>query len=527
MQAFHLLILGLCLLLFTASATTDLALPGPQDDECVHACLAIDLMRPPHPFSKAYTLHLGNQPFPFGVDPHTGALKAYMLWPFFSLFGPSVEVMRLFTISLGLLTLLFCYLFAREISGPWPAFFSLLLLSLDSSFLFYSKLDAGPIMEQLLWMMVALWSFTQWRKRQRSFYLLLILLSGLFGIYSHITFIWFLSACFVAALLCFPKEALRLFQRPAVYLVIPTTLCMLAIFLYWLVGEKVLLSREPPGFVGASIMLERVSVLAGIIPDVFLGKLTPHLSPLMMKVRPPTDIFLASSAVFLLCRYRRQTDLVRFLFLVAGIMFLEISWTPGDFVYLPHRMMVFYLFLIFFGGLAIAQSLHLLRNFKTQPFWLKAASSGILLLAFLSISGQLLLKQEADQKIRQTGGRGFWADEMYPIAETLKRGKWEKVICLDWGIRRPLFLLTKGELFLTEPLWGIPADEKVKQEILLQIVQQASPHTLFLLKPEGGVVPKLREVAREISRRIRLEQIFRDRGGDPLCMAYTVQVQSP
>jgi len=79
MQTFHLCLLGLCLLLFTSFATTDLALPGPQDDECVHACLAMDMMHPPYPFGH-YRLRIGNHPFPFGVDSHTGALKAYMLW---------------------------------------------------------------------------------------------------------------------------------------------------------------------------------------------------------------------------------------------------------------------------------------------------------------------------------------------------------------------------------------------------------------------------------------------------------------
>ncbi|MBI4436819.1 MAG: hypothetical protein HY590_05370, partial [Candidatus Omnitrophica bacterium] len=175
----------------------------------------------------------------------------------------------------------------------------------------------------------------------------------------------------------------------------------------------------------------------------------------------------------------------------------------------------------------IAQSLQLLKDYKSQRLWLKVASSGILLLALLSVSGQILLKQEADQKIRQTGGKGFWSDGMYAIAETLKKGQWEKVVCLDWGFRRPLFLLTKGELLFTEPLWGIPADERVKQEILLQVVQQASPRTLFLLKPAGGTLPKLRKVAQEISREIRLEQVFRDRGGDPVSVAYTAHIQSP
>jgi len=332
----HLLLLGLCLFLFTASATTDLALPGPHEDESYYPSIAIDLMRPPYPFGH-YRLHLGDQPFPFGQSPHVGALEAYLQWPLFGLFGPSVPLARLFTISLGLLVLVFCYLFLSEHFGLWGAFCATLLLSLDSSFIFYSKLDAGPIVEKLLWMLICLWVFGRWVRVHRTRYLIAGILAGVFGIYSHIAFIWFTLACFGAGLLFYRDEIFRLCKRPAVYIVIPGTVCFFAIFFYWLIGDQILLSKGPPGFSGAFVMFERVSVLGGIIPDVLLGGYSRAIPILAFKTRPITDLFLFASTLFLICYYGKRSKFMRYLFFVAGIIFLEISWTPGDFVFLPHE----------------------------------------------------------------------------------------------------------------------------------------------------------------------------------------------
>jgi len=221
---------------------------------------------------------------------------------------------------------------------------------------------------------------------------------------------------------------------------------------------------------------------------------------------------------------------MRYLFFVAGIIFLEISWTPGDFVFLPHRMMAFYIFLIFFGGIAVAQSCKVLKNFKDQSIGLRMTSFGILLLAFVSILGQVALKQEADEKIRQTGGKGFWSDAIYRVAYFVEQGGWEETVCLDWDLRRPLFVLTKGEILLTAPLENIATNPTMKRQMLGRLIQEASPRTLFLLYPEqiwrdGVDMKDFRMAAQNIRRELKLEQVFLDREGEPLYFAYTVGIK--
>lgn len=529
MRILHLCLLGLCLVLFTYFATTDLALPGPQDDEVVHAVLAIDLLRPKFPLSRDYSLHIGQQPFPFGINRHSGALKAYMLWPFFALFEPTVELLRLFTVLLGILVLIFFYLFALEHIGQWGAFFATLLLSLDSSFIFYSKLDVGPIVEELLWLVVCLWAFGRWGHTHRLPYLLGGLIGSLLGTYSHITFAWFILAYLVAALVCFPQEIAILFKRPFIYFMIPFALSDVGLFLYWFVGDQRKLLFELPGLSGIFIMFERLSTRGGILPDVLFGRFTKEILPLPgIHTRPLTDVFIIVSFLFvILCRGIRSKFL-KFILIVAGVMLFEISLTPPGFgVFTYHRMMPFYIFLFFLGGVAVAQSSSF-RHLKERSIGFRLVSLGIVLLAILSVWGQISFKREADREIRRTGGRGFWSDEIYRVAETLEKEKWERTVCFDWGYRRSLVFLTKGKI----PIEGatfIHMDEATRGERFAQLIKEASPRTLFLIRiiqyPRRArivTVPELQEAIRENGKAIKVEHIFYHREGTPMYLAQTI-----
>jgi len=191
-------------------------------------------------------------------------------------------------------------------------------------------------------------------------------------------------------------------------------------------------------------------------------------------------------------------------------------------------MMYLYIFLILLSGFVVAQGTKIFRNLKEEPSGLKGVTFAIILLAVVSVWGQLSLKQEADQKIRQTGGKGMWSDAMYSLAEVVERGNWEKVTCFDWSLDRPLFLLTKGKVHVIDSFWGIDVPEEVKRHLLLQVIQKASSRTLFLLHLQrmlidGISLEKFVAVAQSIGRDLKLEHVVHDREGDPIYLAYTLK----
>lgn len=521
MRFLPLFFLGFCLYLFTASATTDLALPGPQDDEMVHAVLAIDMMRPPYPFGE-YTLHVGSQPLPFGVDPHTGALKAYLLWPLFALFGPSVELLRFFTIGLGLLTLLFFYLFSKELFGFWSAFWGLLLLSLDSSFIFYSKLDAGPIVEQLLWMMIGLWSFLQGKKSEKRIFMLVGLSSIPLGLYSSISFTWVVLAFTFAVGIIAPEELKKFFSRKNIPWIFFFAFISLVIFLYWLIGQY----RHSPYFQIAGIrdvfaMFRRLSTQAGIIPDILIGHWFEDPKLVHFNTRPLTDLLFLCTVLFLLRFF--CTKRVKLLLFCLAVGFILMTLTPENLGIYPHRMMVFYIFLPLLSGVALSVSLSALSSIKNHSLTKGIASISIVLLFVVSLTGQTLLTREVIQEVRKIGGRGFWADAIYSLADYLKREKWDRVICLSWELKRPLFLVTKGSL----PLEEIYEIEEFRKDLR----RGKNLRTCFLLhSPEyfwiGISIEEFKKVIRERGERPILEGPFRQRDGKSVYLVYRMQSSS-
>lgn len=514
MRAFHLSLVGLCLILFTASATNDLALPGPHVDEMAHACLALDMTRPPHPFSRDYTLHIGAQPFPFGVDPHTGALKAYLLWPLFALFGPSVELVRLFTIFLGLTTLLFFYLFCRDIFSRWPAFWGLLLLSLDSSFIFYSKLDAGPIVEQLLWMMTGLWSFFKWRNSPRLFYLFLGLSSGLLGIYSHVAFIWFILAFSFALWGIRKEEFKRLFGKETLPWVIFFSILSLTIFIYWLIQQSLHFPYgQLAGIRDVVLMFERLSTCAGIVPEVLRGYWSEQSCPVQMDTRPLTDFFFVSVLLFL-WRYH-WTKRVQFFFLFLGAGVVQMALTPENLGIYPHRMMLFYIFFPFLSGVAVQRAWMILQSPNSFFGIKRIISTVLLLLFFFSVIGQCTLTQEAIRAIRETGGRGFWSDATYALAEYLKKERWKRIICLNSGFKGRLSIPLRMEV-LIEEVYQI---EQLKEEM----EGAKTPETLFLIYNDKVSTTMFEQAAREIGGRPLLDRIFKQRGRWPVYLVYRLE----
>ncbi len=514
----HLLLVGLCFVLFTASAVTDLALPGPQYDEASHACLTIDMLNPKNPFSPSYTLTFFGRPFPFGTDPHTGASKAYLFLPFFRLFGPDVETQRAVTLLMGTLAILFSTLFMRKALGFWPAFWSCLLLSTDTALIFYAKLDAGPIVEKLMWMMICLFGFLSWAKSRRRRYFFLGLLGAVVGIYSHIAFIWFVLASSLSLFLLYRKETLALLGRREWRWVGMGAAAMAMFFFYWLFGARDLLLLPILGVMETLLVLKRLATQGGIVPDVLGDFFTP-----LVHTRPFSDFFFLASIVYLVFYFRgRKTA---FFLTLMFFLFIQISFTPG--AILPHRLMMLHVFFPMSAGIAVAKALRSLSGRERGGVFKRLFSGGIVMLAFVSLIGQIALTQEVIRTLRKTGGTEAWSDAIYELAEDLRREKWEKVVCVDWGFRKNLFLITKGEVLLEEPFWEWKDEEQM--EAALVRISRAGGRILFLLHPipywSGGfpTLSRFKAIVRSAGKKPHLYKTYYERSGKPVYLTYVVQ----
>ena len=120
--------------------------PGIYYDEVVQALPALELLDPeraPSPLPGARTVEVFGRQLPWMTQSYMGALKSWLLAPVFALAGASSESLRLATLMLGLLGVLFTMLAAQRLFGLPAALLAGTWLALDPSILFTARHDWG------------------------------------------------------------------------------------------------------------------------------------------------------------------------------------------------------------------------------------------------------------------------------------------------------------------------------------------------------------------------------------------------
>ncbi len=139
-------------------ATLSIALPqidelGLYYDEAFLAQQARGFVEPDragiHPAS-VQTAWIAGRPFPIRNAAYLGSLKSQLLIPSLAVFGASPFVLRVSTLAIGLLGLLFCMLWARRCWGEQVAVISGVLVASDPAFFFFSQFEWGPFTSMLL-----------------------------------------------------------------------------------------------------------------------------------------------------------------------------------------------------------------------------------------------------------------------------------------------------------------------------------------------------------------------------------------
>ena len=174
------------------------------------------------------------------VMPYIGALKSAIYYPIFLLFGVSVLTIRLPAIILGALALLVWYkvgglIFKEKIYS----LLLIILMAFDPAYIFQSKLDWGPIVLQTLFTGLSAYCFFKAVKATSKdavkYWLPLLYLCLLLGLYNKLNFIWFIVGLGVAILIFYfnkIKEWIALGLRFIVpFLLFALLLCLVGVFL--------------------------------------------------------------------------------------------------------------------------------------------------------------------------------------------------------------------------------------------------------------------------------------------------------
>ncbi|MDZ7640176.1 MAG: glycosyltransferase family 39 protein [Bryobacterales bacterium] len=194
-------------LLYVFHAVLALPLTGLQYDELLHLA---PILPPERVFG---TIRFGDTVLPSMLLPYLGCLKTWLVWPWIELLPRSPESIRIPAILVGAAALALSAIVLKRLAGPTVAGLTALLAATDTTFVFCTTYDWGPVGLQLLVLAGVAWSAIRFHESGAAKWAgLSALLVGL-AIWNKALALWMLSSLGLVILLLVP-DALRRWLRP-------------------------------------------------------------------------------------------------------------------------------------------------------------------------------------------------------------------------------------------------------------------------------------------------------------------------
>jgi 4-amino-4-deoxy-L-arabinose transferase-like glycosyltransferase len=252
--------------------------PGLQYDELLFVNAALGDSHPYHGFIYSEVVGV-----PTMLMPYIGALKAWLYAPIFSVFGVTVDSVRLPALILATAALIFSSVLILRLLGRWPAALLAVLLATDPVYGAVSRADWGPIVLSALLRTAALLAYFGFLRRGsvRYLWLLVVLLS--LGLFNKLDYVWFIAAIGIAAMLVHRRELFAIARGAWVAVLTPVAvfLCILTTAFILLIlpatdlpitGSKASL----PGRISEVANLFRITVDGSGVYQYMTGSLLSH-----------------------------------------------------------------------------------------------------------------------------------------------------------------------------------------------------------------------------------------------------------
>jgi 4-amino-4-deoxy-L-arabinose transferase-like glycosyltransferase len=500
-----------------------LTLPGVQYDEALHAPAAIVLLKGQVDVYGEQALTIAGRSFPVMHMVYLGSLKSYLLAPAFYLFGINVQALRLATIFVTVMGLVFTARFAKAVFGPRTALWTTWLIATDPSLILYSRCDWGPIAIAFALRMSSLFYLWRWWNSggQLAPLIAASALLGL-GVYDKTNFLWFVVAIGVVGLVLWQMSE----KRPRVTMrnaalalgcgfVASAPLWVLNVSRDWITFR----SAFVPGTKLGELLPGRIAALKAMLNGqatdawMFGQPLPPHYGGSGTLLLP-----LSAAAMIVLLLAGITSRRLRLLAIPAliTVILIEIILTPRP-VWVHHWITV-YPFPHLAVGLMLAEAWSGLR---IRPSWQMGAACIGWLVILTAVSFNLLTMTGYHRLMRDTGGAGqwHWSDAIYSLADGLQsRYANRPIVLMDWGFANQLFLLSAGRLKLREAFWPYVNSSEPREELIRLV---ADPANVFVAHtPTNAQFPKalvaLGEAARKACATPMVERHYFDRRGNPV-----------
>lgn len=501
----------------------NLTLPGLHYDEVIQVPASVHLLKGDSNSTHKYfeSIKIAGRAFPVMTMPYMGSLETYLYAFIFSILGINVEAFRLINIFLAVLALLLTSHFAKTFFGPLEAVVGTWLLATDPSFILLSRMDWGPFLLSMIFRLGALVCFWHWWKSGGKMFPLCLAGAAMgLGIYDKTNFLWFVVAMLVFGTIAWliSKERPKVnFSAFLMALVVGIT-TSLPLWIYNLTHhwETFRMAVLPGQTISLVKLLEQVPtrtevLLAMLNSEIFSSEILQGLAPVHWGIVGTLMLWLSVIALLVLLFVGCLTRCWKLLLLPMLTLLIigQIYLTPRP-VWVHHWIGIYPFTHVAVGVMAK----RLWISLKINGLWKKIALCGGALVIFVALCFNVMTMLGYQRMMVENGGKGYWSDAIYGLAETLK-GQYagRQIHLMDWGIGNQLVLLSSGDLRLRETFWSYTGSSQPDNELLTFV---RDPANVFLLHaPETTAFPTARdafyEAVHQAGGTVRTERKFYDR----------------
>jgi Dolichyl-phosphate-mannose-protein mannosyltransferase len=519
---------------FAALAGHHIRLPGLYYDELFELTPALAFVKGGLGSDVAWIpgteISIAGHPLPLMAHTYVGAVKTIAFAPVAAAFGITPTSVRVFTIAVAALSLVFTYLFARKLfRSAWVAAIGTVLVATDPSFVFYSRVDFGPAVFMFLFKAAGLLALLDWWRGGRLRSLCLGAFAFGLGVYDKANFVWIVAAVFLAALLIDYSGVRRRLDRRS-------TLWAGGAFAVGALPFLVYNASWPPRSLRPALngtlhissgggshgnpLLRLGSAFGTLVRlldgDILVAWFTGgHGAP---PVLAALSIGAAALVVLLYAvpRLRPRLRAAMFVVLSGALVLVACALTPGAGA--PHHVLLVY----------PAPQLGLAAVAVGGPRLLggraRLAAAGLGAAAVAACFGVGVATTAVTlSRLDRTGGIGGFSDRIYTLDRyLLQHDSHHRLVVLDWGIYQNLIALSNGTLRGTELWQDLNSRNRLRGRVTSELDDPSARYVLHA--PQATLFPRARSrffaIVRRERRHALLEHRIATRLGQPLFEIY-------
>lgn len=468
---------------------------------------------------------------------YTSAVPAYLVLPFFAVFGVGVVAGRAMTAIFAMLALFFTYLLAKRLFGKETGLLAIILWATTPFFFEWTRVGLMASSTITFFSTSGLYFVTHWLDEKRDPFLYIGgFLLGV-GASIKINFWWLLigiaSAWLVVVILRWgrstPAELKRVLfdnKRRLFLLGISSAFGAYMLILHNLVRPLITLRH----IFGSS----QVSYY-GVSNADFIANLARRIAQIETILGPLffVAVFAGLLAIVLAVLYRgkRETEAALSIFVISLVSIIFSSFTITGLA--ETHLYVIFPFPIILAAYCLVYLIGQVRNLvKGQTFISRvlglvglAASFSLVLILISNVNGIALYLQN----IETTGGQGVFSNAIYPLADYLVSRRESKIYAMDWGFKHNLALLSNLTVDPEEIYVNTNArDFKKSPDFSYAKTQLNSsfrnPDALYLFHSDEFTKFDMKELFAEsasgVRKKVVLEHTFQQRDGKTVYLVY-------